>query len=87
MVKESVVVKNKSGIHARPAAELSKLAGKCKSDVRLYYKGRTVNPKSILNLLTAAINCGSEIELECEGETETEDLKVLIAAIESGLGE
>ena len=87
MIKQKIVVNNKSGIHARPEAELSKLATKCKSEIRLSYKEKTINPKSILNLLSVSINCGSEIELECEGETESEDLKVLIAAIEGGLGE
>ncbi|WP_122643047.1 HPr family phosphocarrier protein [Luxibacter massiliensis] len=87
MVKASIIVRNKSGIHARPAAELSKLAAKCKSDISLNFNGKRVNPKSILNLLSASINCGCEVELECKGDTEEQDLKMLAAAIEAGLGE
>lgn len=87
MVSQKVVVINKSGVHARPAGELSKIAMKCKSKVTLLVGDKTVNPKSVLNLMAAAIRCGTEIEFQCEGETEKEDLKELVSAVESGLGE
>lgn len=87
MVSQNITVINKSGIHARPASELAKLASKCNSDVAIKVGERKINPKSILNLMAAAIRCGTEIEVECNGETEKEDLKILIDAIASGLGE
>ena len=37
--------------------------------------------------MAAAIKCGTEIELCCDGESEQEDLKKLVQLIESGLGE
>ncbi len=43
--------------------------------------------KSILNVMAAAIKCGTEIEVQCDGETEVEDLAAVVALIESGLGE
>jgi phosphocarrier protein len=87
MVNQKITVNNKSGIHARPASELAKLASKCDSDVIIKIGERKVNPKSILNLMAAAIRCGTEIEVECTGDTEKEDLKTLVDAIASGLGE
>lgn len=87
MVSKRIVVKNKSGLHARPASELSKAAMQCKSDISLKVGEKTVNPKSILNIMAAAIRCNTEIELQCDGETEKEDLETLTALIESGLGE
>lgn len=87
MVSEKVTVINASGIHARPASELAKAATKCNSDVFIYIGEKKVNPKSVLNLMAAAIRCGTEIVVECNGETETEDLKSIIDAINSGLGE
>jgi len=87
LVSKKVVVKNKSGLHARPASELAKVAMKCNSDVVIKVGERKVNPKSILNLMAAAIKCGTEITVECNGYTESEDLKVIVSSIESGLGE
>ena len=46
-----------------------------------------MNPKSVLVLMAAGIKCGDEITVECSGETEADDLKTIIDAIASGLGE
>lgn len=87
MVSNKIVINIESGIHARPAGVLAKAAGKCKSNVTIQVGERTVQTKSILNIMAAAIKCGTEIELCCDGENEAEDLKVLTELIESGLGE
>lgn len=87
MVSKKVTIVNKSGLHARPASELAKEAMKCRSEVALIVGNERINPKSVLNLMAAAIRCGTEIEVECDGENEQEDLKKLTALIESGLGE
>lgn len=87
MVSQKVTVINKSGIHARPAGEFAKAAGKCRSDVTLMVGEKKVNPKSVLNLMAAMIRCGTEIEIICDGENEAEDLQTLVSLVESGLGE
>ena len=87
MVSQKVIIKNPSGLHARPASILVQEAGKCKSNIILVYGEKRVPAKSILNLMAAAIKSGSEVVGECSGETEEEDLKKIVALIESGLGE
>jgi phosphocarrier protein len=87
MVSQKVTVKNASGLHARPASELAKLCTKCNSDIAIIVGEKRINPKSILILMSAAIRCGTEILVECTGETEQEDLQAIINAIEDGLGE
>lgn len=87
MVSQKVTVKNASGLHARPAGELAKLCSRCKSDIIIVAGEKRINPKSILILMSAAIRCGTEITVECTGETEKEDLEAVIAAINGGLGE
>lgn len=87
MVSRKIVVKNASGIHARPAGVLAKAASKCDSEVSILVGGKRVQVKSVLNLMAAAIKCGTEIELQCEGPSEEADLADLAALIESGLGE
>lgn len=87
MVSQKVIIKNPSGLHARPASVLVQAAGKCKSDIILVYGEKRIQAKSILNVMAAAIKSGSEVMVECSGETEEEDLKKITELIESGLGE
>ena len=83
MVSQKIVIKNASGLHARPAGVLAKEAGKCKSNVTMVVGDRTVTVKSILNIMAAGI----KVEVRCDGENEEADLKTLVDLIESGLGE
>ncbi|SHO51795.1 HPr family phosphocarrier protein [Anaerocolumna xylanovorans] len=87
MVSQTFIITNQNGLHARPAGELAKIASTCSSDIMLRVGEKRVNPKSILNIMAAAIRCGTEIEIECTGASEEEDLKKLCEAIEQGLGE
>lgn len=87
MVSRKIVVKNASGLHARPAGVLAQAAGKCRCDVTIRVGERDVKAKSILNIMAAAIKCGTEIEVRCDGENEEESLNQLCSLIESGLGE
>jgi len=87
MVKGNVVVKNPTGLHLRPAGFLCKIAIEFKSEVNLQFDTVTVNGKSVLGVLGACIKNGDEITVICDGEDEEEALKVVIGAIESGLGE
>ena len=72
MVSQKVIISNPSGLHARPASVLVQAAGKCQSDVILVYGEKRIQAKSILNLMAAAIKSGSEVVVECSGETEEE---------------
>lgn len=87
MVNVRTTVINKSGLHLRPAADLSKLAARFKCTITILAGERKVNPKSVLNLMGAEITQGTEIEIICEGEDENEALTALKEAIDSGLGE
>ena len=85
MVSQKVTVSNPTGIHARPA--LAKTAAPFKSSIILVAGEKRLQAKSVLNLMSAAIKCGTEITVECDGEDEAEALKTVVEAIESGLGE
>lgn len=87
MVSQRITITNQSGLHARPASELAKLCSKCNSEILIQVGEKRINPKSILNLMAAAIRCGTEIEVCCTGETEEEDLQTILDAIKSELGE
>lgn len=88
MIKEKVRVVSKSGLHARPADTLIKLSSQFQSKIEILHgEDKIINAKSILDVLTAGINYGTEIELVCEGEDEQAASKAIIQAIKSGLGE
>ena len=87
MVKGTITVNNKSGLHLRPASELAKIAGKLTSDITIIAGENKVNPKSVLILMSAGITKGTTIDITCEGPNEEADLQVMLDAIAGGLGE
>ena len=70
MIKSSITISNKLGLHARASAKLTKLAGSFASEVFLSRNGRRVNAKSIMGVMMLAAGMGSEIEIEVEGADE-----------------
>lgn len=78
----SVVLGGAVGLHARPAAEFVREAGKYRSKVRVGRDGMWVNGKSILALLTLAAETGANLTLEVTGEDEEVAFAVLKAKLE-----
>ena len=70
MLKESVIIENETGLHARPATEISKIAMKYKCDVNLGVNGKKINAKSPLMIMSAGIKSKTELEILCDGEDE-----------------
>lgn len=83
MVKQTVTITNPTGLHARPAAEFTKVAAVLDCDVYLEKEGKKVNAKSILGLLTLAIGQGNVIDIICEGPGEEEGLAKLVELVEN----
>lgn len=70
MIEIKLTVKNRLGVHARPSGQIVQITSKAKSQVFLNHNGITVNAKSILNIMMLAIESGSEVRFEIEGEDE-----------------
>ena len=70
MKEISVTVVDPVGLHARPATVAVNAASKFKSEVKVGYKGRSVNMKSIMGVMSLGIPKQSEITISCEGEDE-----------------
>lgn len=77
MITLEVIVRNKIGLHARPAAQFVKLAEGFVSDIWISKDGVRVNGKSILSLLTLAAEEGSVVLLEANGPDEQQALEEL----------
>ena len=67
MIRTTLVISNKLGLHARASAKLSKLAGSFGCEIFLSRNGRRVNAKSIMGVMMLAAGLGSEIEIETDG--------------------
>lgn len=87
MVSANVKVVNSQGMHMRPAQVLVKEITRFNSEVTILFGGKTINAKSIMNLMTARIKQDSELIIQCEGEQENEALQAIVALVESGFGE
>ena len=83
MIERAVVLANRHGLHARPAAEFVKLASRFESDVKLTKDDLTIDGKSIMGVMMLAAECGSTITLTVEGRDEEEAAASLIAFLES----
>ena len=77
MKQISVTVIDPVGLHARPATVAVNAASKFKCEVKVAYKGRTVNMKSIMGVMSLGIPTQSEITVSCEGEDEDVELRRL----------
>ncbi|MBX9928151.1 MAG: HPr family phosphocarrier protein [Gemmatimonadaceae bacterium] len=87
MVERSVQVTNAQGIHARPSAEIVKLAAKFTSDITLVRDDLEVNGKSIMGVMMLAAECGSTLIIRAEGADADAALDALATLIASGFGE
>ena len=83
MVTKKVVVKNDSGLHARPASVLVKVASRFKSEFFIKMYGYKVNGKSILGVMTLAAESGAEMELIAEGPDEEEAIAEIVKLFEN----
>lgn len=90
MYSKKTIIKNPSGLHARPASDFVAAAGKFKSTkIKLSRPGSgdPVNAKSIVMVLSLGLTQGEELELSAVGEDEVEAVEALTALIDSGFGE
>ena len=88
MFERNLVVKNKTGLHARPASDFVMLAKKYESKITICKEGgEPVNAKSVVRLLAEGIGQGTKVELAAEGPDEAEAIEALADLVASGFGE
>ncbi len=86
-VEREVVIKNRAGLHTRPAATLVKTAAKFKADFFIYKDGLEINGKSIIGVMTLAAEQGAKLLLRFDGEDEEEAAQAVIELFERGFDE
>ncbi|CRX38540.1 HPr family phosphocarrier protein [Estrella lausannensis] len=86
-IVQKVKVKNKMGLHTRPATVIVKMLQNAKSYVHFTCKNETVNAKSILSILMLAAKKNSSITITCDGEDAPQVMEMLLKAFEDQFGE
>lgn len=86
-VARTVEIVNRAGMHARPAAELVKLAGTFSADVRLEKDGLEVNGKSIMGVLMLAAEQGSSLKISARGDDAEDAVSALSELVARGFDE
>lgn len=88
MEKREYHVVAETGIHARPATLLVQAASKFSSEINLEYKGKKVNLKSIMGVMSLGVGQGSDVVITAEGTDEADAINAIDEAMKKeGLAE
>lgn len=85
MQKEKFILQNETGLHARPASIFVDKTKKFKSNIKIESKGKEVNAKSIMSVMSLGIDEGDEIILTIDGEDEEKAMDELTKLINEEL--
>ena len=87
MIVKNIKLENEDGLHARPAANLVKIAKQYKSSVKLDISGKEYNAKSILSIMSAGIKKGTDIKIICEGKDEKKAIESIVIGFKNKFDE
>ena len=87
MTEATTTIENKTGIHARPASLFVQTASKFKSKVQIKAKGKTVDAKSILMIMSMGLVKGTEITISADGEDEADAVQTLKDLVDAKFNE
>jgi catabolite repression HPr-like protein len=81
MSRRPVIVKLKTGLHARPAALFVQEANKFSSEIFVEKEEKKVNAKSIMGIMSLAISTGTEVYISAEGSDSDQAVDALISLV------
>ena len=87
MVKRTVTISNRLGLHARASAKLTQTASRFQSGIWLARNGRRVNAKSIMGVMMLAAARGAAVELEADGPDEEAAVEAIERLFNDKFGE
>jgi phosphocarrier protein HPr len=87
VLRRTVRIVNKQGLHARPSTLIVKTASKFKAALTVTVRGESANARSIMEVMMLASPAGTEVMLEASGDDAAECLSAVAAVFESGFGE
>jgi phosphocarrier protein len=87
MVEREITIKNRSGLHTRPAAMLVKAAARFQSDFYIRKEAFEINGKSIIGVMTLAAEQGSTLHIKFEGPDEEQAAAAIVDLFDRGFDE
>jgi len=87
VIEREVRIKNKAGLHTRPAASIVKTAARFESEFMISKDGFEINGKSIIGVMTLAAEQGSTLLLRFDGPDEEEAAIAVVALFDRGFDE
>jgi phosphocarrier protein HPr len=87
VIEREARIINSLGLHARPAAQIVRLAATFTAHIELEKDGLTVNAKSIMGVMMLAAESGSTLMIRADGEDEGKAVAALADLVASGFGE
>ena len=87
MTEREIQIINRNGLHARPAAEIVKVASRFKSDITMVREDLEVNGKSIMGVMMLAAEYGSTLLVRANGPDADEAVKAIADLVERKFGE
>lgn len=86
-IRKQVVIRNRYGLHARPAALFVELCNKFTSQIQVEKDGASANGKNILDIMMLGAQSGCELTLVCAGDDAPAAADALVALVESNFHE
>ena len=87
MITREVTIRNRAGLHTRPASMIVREASRFSSEFYIRKDGYEINGKSIIGVMTLAAEQGSNLTFMFDGPDEAEAAEALAALVERGFGE
>lgn len=87
MKRETVILDNDEGLHARPAAKFVQKANKYESEIEIEFNGNIVNGKSIIGIMSLGAFPGEEISIIANGTDEKKAVEELINFLKNSFKE
>ncbi len=87
MTEREVQIVNKNGLHARPAAEIVKVASRFRSEITMVREDLEVNGKSIMGVMMLAAEYGSTLLVRANGPDADQAVSAIADLVERKFGE
>ncbi|MCD1655421.1 HPr family phosphocarrier protein [Treponema zuelzerae] len=83
MTTQKVTIKNRAGIHARPAALIAQTANRFSSEILIEREDTRINAKSIMGIITMAASYNSVLTICAAGPDETDAVGAIVALFDN----
>lgn len=82
VAEKDVKIKNKTGMHAKPAAQFTKKVSQYSSKISIIFDGKEVNAKDVMAVMGLGVSKGNTVTIKAEGEDSQKAVEEIVEFIE-----